>query len=80
MENITKKIVSVEFEGKRYVLPDDATIGMILVQLGLPEDSMVDVKISKEGFLIIPKINKNWSSVACYWYLFMHGGDLIDKD
>ena len=59
MENITKKIVSVEFEGKRYVLPDDATIGMLLVQLGLPEDSMVDVKISKEGFLIIPKINKN---------------------
>ncbi len=58
MENITKKIISVEFEGKRYVLPDDATIGMLLVQLGLPEDTSVNIKISKEGFLLIPQIKK----------------------
>ena len=58
MENVTKKIVSVEFKGKRYVLPDDATIGMLLVQLGLPEDTSVDIKISMEGILLVPQIKK----------------------
>jgi hypothetical protein len=58
MENVTKKITSVDFEGKRYVLPDDATIGMLLVQLGLPEDTLVKIKISKEGFILIPQIPK----------------------
>lgn len=56
METITKKTVSVEFEGKRYVLPDDVTIGMFLVQLGLSEDTPVKMTIAKEGFLLIPQI------------------------
>jgi hypothetical protein len=56
METITKKTVSVEFEGKRYALPDDVTIGMFLVHLGISEDTHVKIKITKDGFLLIPQI------------------------
>ena len=56
METITKKTVSVEFESKRYVLPDDVTIGMFLVQLGLSEDTPVKMTITKEGFLLVPQV------------------------
>ena len=59
METITKKTVSVEFEGKRYVLPDEVTIGMFLVQLGLSEDTPVKMIITKEGFLLVPQVLKN---------------------
>ena len=59
METITKKTVSVEFEGKRYVLPDEVTIGMFLVQLGLSEDTPVKMTITKEGFLLVPQVLKN---------------------
>ncbi len=56
METITKKTVSVEFEGERYVLPDEVTIGMFLVQLGLSEDTPVKMTITKEGFLLVPQV------------------------
>ncbi|WP_101477476.1 hypothetical protein [Candidatus Nitrosotalea bavarica] len=59
METITKKTVSVEFEGKMYVLPDEVTIGMFLVQLGLSEDTPVKMTITKEGFLLVPQVLKN---------------------
>ena len=59
METITKKTVSVEFHGKRYTLPDDITVGMILVQMGLPEDTPVRMTTTKEGFAIIPQTEKN---------------------
>ena len=59
METITKKTVSIEFEGKKHVLPDDITVGMILIQLGLPEDTPVRMTTNKEGFLIIPQTEKN---------------------
>jgi hypothetical protein len=59
METITKKTVSVEFEGKTYVLPDEVTIGMFLVQLGLSEDTPVKMTITKEGFLLVPQVLKN---------------------
>lgn len=59
METITKKTVSIEFEGKKHVLPDDITIGMILVQIGLPEDTPVRMTTTKEGFVIIPQTEKN---------------------
>ncbi len=59
METITKKTVSIEFEGKRHVLPDDVTIAMFLVQIGLPEDTPVIMKTVKDGFLIIPQTRKN---------------------
>jgi hypothetical protein len=59
METITKKTVSVEFEGKRYVLPDEVTIGMFLVQLGLSEDTPVKMTMTKEGFVLVPQVLKN---------------------
>ena len=58
METITKKTVSVEFDGKKYVLPDDVTLGMFLVQLGLPDETPVKMITTKEGFSLIPQ-NKN---------------------
>ena len=59
METITKKTVLIEFEGKRHVLSDDATIAMFLVQIGLPENTPVIMKTVKEGFLVIPQTGKN---------------------
>ena len=56
METITKKTVSVEFDGKKYVLPDDVTLGMFLVQLGLSEDTPVKMMTIKEGFSLIPQV------------------------
>ncbi len=50
MEIITKKTISVEFEDKKYVLPDEVTIGVFLVQLGLSEDTPVKITVTKEGF------------------------------
>jgi hypothetical protein len=59
METITKKTVSVEFEGKRYVLPDAVTIGMFLREFGLSEDTPVKMTVTKEGFLLVPQVLKN---------------------
>jgi len=59
METITKKTVSVEFEGKRYVLPDQVTIAMFLREFGLSEDTPVKMTMTKEGFLLIPQVMKN---------------------
>jgi len=56
MEIITKKTVSVEYGGKRYALQDDSTISSLLSEIGLPEDTLVRIKITKEGFLLIPNI------------------------
>jgi hypothetical protein len=59
METITKKTVSIEYEGKKHVLPDDVTVGMFLAQIGLPEDTPVIMKTTREGFMIIPQTGKN---------------------
>jgi hypothetical protein len=59
METITKKTISVEFEGKRYVLPDAVTIAMFLHEFGLPEDTPVTMTVTKEGFLLVPQVMKN---------------------
>ena len=56
MEAITKKTVTFEFDGRKYALQDDATIGSLLLQLGLAEDTPVQMKITREGFLLIPQI------------------------
>ena len=56
METITKKTVSVEFGGKKYVLPDDITLGVFLVHLGLSEDTPVRMIITKEGFSLIVQV------------------------
>jgi hypothetical protein len=59
METITKKTISVEFEGKRYVLPDAVTIAMFLREFGLPEDTPVTMTVTREGFLLVPQVMKN---------------------
>ncbi len=56
METVTKKTVTVELDGKKYALQDDVTIGALLAQLGFSEDTPVQVKITKEGFSLIPQI------------------------
>jgi hypothetical protein len=56
METITKKTVSVEFNSKKYVIPDDLNLGMFLVQIGLSEDTPVKMVATKEGLLLIPQV------------------------
>jgi hypothetical protein len=55
METITKKTVLVEFEGKRYVLPDDLTLGTFMIHLGLSENTPVKMIVTKDGFTLIPQ-------------------------
>jgi len=53
MEALTKKTVSVEFEGKKYALQDDMTIEELLIDLGLPKDKTVTLKMTKDGFVLV---------------------------
>lgn len=59
METITKKTVSIQFDGKKYTIPDDVTVAMFLTQIGLPENTPVRMQTTKEGFLLEPQIQKN---------------------
>ncbi len=54
MEALTKKTVSIEFEGKKYVLPDDATLEDFLIQLGLPKENHIRLQATKDGFVLMP--------------------------
>jgi sulfur carrier protein ThiS len=54
MEALTKKTVSIEFQGKKYALPDDATLEDLLTQLGLPMEGTVRLQTTKDGFVLIP--------------------------
>lgn len=53
METITKKTVSVEFEGKKYALQDDSTIDDLLTHLGLPKDKTVLLQTRGDGFVLV---------------------------
>ena len=53
MEALTKKTVTVEFEGKKYALQEDMTIEEVLMDLGLPKDKTVRLKITKDGFVLV---------------------------
>jgi hypothetical protein len=53
MEALTKKTISIEFEGKKYVLQDDITMEEFLVDVGLPKDKTVTLKITKDGFVLV---------------------------
>lgn len=53
MEIITKKTVSVEFEGKKYVMQDDSTIVDLLTNLGLPKDKTVLLQTRNDGFVLV---------------------------
>ena len=54
MEALTKKTVSIEFQGKKYALPDDATMEDLLAQLDLPKDGTVRLQVTKDGFILMP--------------------------
>ena len=53
MEALTKKTVSIEFRGKKYALPDDATLENLLTQLDLPKDGTVRLHANKDGFVLM---------------------------
>jgi sulfur carrier protein ThiS len=53
METLTKKTVSIEFQGRKYALPDDATLEDLLTQLGLPKENMVRLQVTKDGFVLL---------------------------
>ncbi|MGI0087461.1 MAG: hypothetical protein ACREBI_05820 [Nitrosotalea sp.] len=53
METITKKTVSIEFQGKKHVLSDDSTVEDLLVYLGLPKDSVIKLQATHDGFVLI---------------------------
>ena len=53
MEAITKKTVSIEFQGKKYALSDDSTIADLLTRLGLPKDKVVRLQATRDGFVLI---------------------------
>jgi len=53
MESITKKTVSIEFQGKKYALPDDVTVEDLLAQIGLPNEAIVTLHATRDGFILI---------------------------
>ena len=53
MEAVTKKRVSIEFEGTEYFLEDDSTIGDFLDRVGLPQDAPVRLRSNKGGFVLV---------------------------
>ncbi len=53
METVTKKTISVEFQGKKYSLQDDSTIDDLLTYLGLPKDKPIRLESRNDGFALI---------------------------
>jgi len=53
LEVLTKKTVSIEFEGKKYALEDDVTVEEFLMDLGLPKNKTITLRTTKDGFMII---------------------------
>ncbi len=53
MEAITKKSISIEFQGKKYALSDDSTIEDLLVHLGLSKDKVIRLQATRDGFALI---------------------------
>jgi sulfur carrier protein ThiS len=53
MEAVTKKTISIEFQGKKYALQDDSTIADLLDYLGLPKGKTVRLQSKSDGFVLI---------------------------
>jgi hypothetical protein len=53
LEALTKKTISIEFEGKKYAIPDHITVEEFLMYLGLPKDKMLKLKTTKDGFVLV---------------------------
>jgi DNA-binding Xre family transcriptional regulator len=57
MEALTKKTILIEFEGKKYALPVDATMEELFSQFGITEENMVKIKATKDGFVVVSVCN-----------------------
>lgn len=55
METLSKKVVSIEFEGKKYVLPDEVTLEHFLFSLGFDDSELVVLRPTKDGFALTLK-------------------------
>ena len=53
MELLTKKTISIEFEGKKYALAEDMTIEEFLIEMGLPKDKTITLRTTKDGFVLV---------------------------
>lgn len=53
MEAITKKTISIEFQGRKYALSDDSTIEDLLIHLGLPKDKVIRLQATPDGFVLV---------------------------
>ena len=55
VETVSKKTVAIEFEGKKYVLQDDLTLSDFMTNLNLPENKLLILRTTKEGFTLTVK-------------------------
>lgn len=55
VETLTKKVVSIEFEGKKYVLPDELTLESFLSSLGFDDNDFVLIRPTKDGLSLMLK-------------------------
>lgn len=55
METISKKVVSIEFGGKKYVLPDEITLENFLSSLGFEDSELVLLRPIRDGFVLTIK-------------------------
>jgi len=53
MEALTKKTVSIEFEGRKYVIQGDITLHDFLSNLGLSSKNPITLKSTKDGGLVL---------------------------
>lgn len=53
METISQKTVSIEFEGRKYVIQDDISLHEFLSNLGLSDKNPVVIKSTKDGGLLL---------------------------
>jgi hypothetical protein len=53
LEVLTKKTVSIEFEGKKYALSDDVTVEEFLLDIGLPKNKTITLRTTKDGFVLV---------------------------
>ncbi len=53
MEAVTKKTITVEFEGTKYAISDDCTVEDLRVRLGLPNDKPVQLQFKNGRFVLI---------------------------
>ena len=55
VETVSKKTLAIEFEGKKYVLAEDVTLSDFMTNLNLPENKLLILKSTKDGFVLTVK-------------------------